>query len=104
MGTPRGSAEGPTITVAQVGGPVLWANGGKGGLAYLDTDELIPGSDEVMLWLNRDGDEYRTLPGRGVYFVRSGAVEPARSNASGHDLAGLTASEILARVRELAAQ
>lgn len=97
----KGIAAGSTISVAQSGGPVLWAHGGKGGLAYLETDELIAGHGEVVLWLTRDGDEYRPVPGRGVYFVRNDRVEPARSNTAGSDLAGLAPSEVLARTREL---
>lgn len=102
--TGKGNTTAATLTLEQVGGPVLWANGGEGGLAYLDTDELVLGGDEVVLWLTREGGGYQAIPGRGVYFVREGRVVPARSNQFGIDLAGLTAMEVLARVRELTAK
>lgn len=94
----KGTAARETILVRQLGGPILWANQAKGGLAYLATDELILAGDEVILSLKRDGEEYSTIPGRGIYFVRDGKVVPAKSNRAGFDLAGLRLPEALGRM------
>lgn len=98
MSAAKGTASRETILVRQLGGPILWANQAKGGLAYLATDELILAGDEVILSLKRDGEEYSTIPGRGIYFVRDGKVVPARSNQAGFDLAGLRLPEALGRI------
>jgi hypothetical protein len=100
MRTGKGEAPGE-IVVRQVGGPILWANDGEGGLAYLSTDELVLAGDEVILSVFHDGVAYTTVPGRGVYFVRNGTVATATSNP-GVELNGLSADEALARIRDIA--
>jgi hypothetical protein len=90
----KGHASG-SVTVLQLGGPV--AQGQGGGLAELDTDELILPGDEVILLLKQEASDrpYRTILGAGVFFVRGERVRAEDSNPFKEDLNGKTVDSVL---------
>lgn len=94
----KGNADGDTITVTQLGGPVAQSEGGA--FAHLTGAEPILPGDDVLLLLQRDPDgRYAAQSGTGVYYIRDGKTQPQKSNPFGAQMSGLNVAEATTLIR-----
>lgn len=97
------SPEEDAVTVRQIGGPVPQPSGG--GLAQLETDELILPGDDVFLFLTsrlETAPDYQTIPTAGIYFVHPAGLVGQGVNPFGASVNGMRATAFSARLRSLA--